>query len=116
MPPIAKQRSKAAAAASVKSVTSATKKPTKKGPPKEKILKLELNNGTKIPLLGLGTWQWKQYNIATGMTLRNPERAVEFALENGYRHIDADEKYQNLEDIGRGLASFLEKWRTRPWV
>ena len=74
--------------------------------PQETVLKVELNNGVQIPLLGLGTWKWKT-NTASGMN--NTERAVEFALENGYRHIDTDEKYDNLEDIGKGMKAFFEK-------
>ena len=87
-----------------KGTTTKAKVPTQ---PKEKILKVELNNGVQIPLLGLGTWKWKANTIASGMS--NTERAVEFALENGYRHIDTDEKYDNLEEIGNGMKAFFEK-------
>jgi glycerol 2-dehydrogenase (NADP+) len=38
-----------------------------------------LNNGTQIPAIGLGTWQSKPNEVAI---------AVEYALKGGYRHID----------------------------
>jgi glycerol 2-dehydrogenase (NADP+) len=38
-----------------------------------------LNNGTQIPAIGLGTWQSKSNEVAI---------AVEYALKGGYRHID----------------------------
>lgn len=82
------------------------KNPNNRKDPEDKILKIELNNGIKIPLLGLGTWKWQTYT-ASGMN--NTERAVEFALENGYRHIDTDERYNNLVEIGRGLDAYLTK-------
>ena len=39
-------------------------------------------------------------------------RAVEFALENGYRHIDTAERFENLNEVGLGIQNFLEKQRT----
>lgn len=41
---------------------------------------IKLNNGTEMPIIGLGTWQSKPNEVAS---------AVEYALkEGGYRHID----------------------------
>ena len=94
------------APAAAKRTTNNTVRKNKNKSKQAQDLKIPLNNGQKMPLLGLATWRWKHY-AGTGMS--TSERAVEFALENGYRHIDADEKYQNLEDIGRGIASFMAK-------
>lgn len=57
---------------------------------------LELNNGVKIPLLGLGTWQ---------MEPEDAERTVAYALENGYVHIDTARTYGNEEGVGRGIKN-----------
>jgi 2,5-diketo-D-gluconate reductase B len=48
-----------------------------------------------IPNLGLGTWQ----NTGESCT-----RAVETALEVGYRHIDTAQVYGNEEQVGEGIA------------
>ena len=40
---------------------------------------LKLNAGIDIPLIGLGTWQSNANEVAN---------AVEYALKQGYRHID----------------------------
>jgi 2,5-diketo-D-gluconate reductase A len=54
-----------------------------------------LADGNAIPLLGLGVWQ-----VPDG-----PEcvKAVRWALELGYRHIDTAQAYGNEESVGRGL-------------
>ena len=52
-----------------------------------------LNNGTKIPFLGLGTWQSRGNKC---------EHAVEFALNNGYSMIDTAQGYNNEAQVGRG--------------
>ena len=54
-----------------------------------------LNNGVKIPTIGLGTWQSK-----TGEETYN---AVKWALECGYRHIDSAYAYQNEENTGKAI-------------
>lgn len=55
----------------------------------------KLRNGNKIPAIGLGTWQ------LVGDTC---ERAVQIALEVGYRHIDTAEIYGNQQEIGNALS------------
>ena len=55
----------------------------------------ELNNGVKIPRLGLGVYQ-----SAPGQTTK---KAVEFALKIGYRHIDTARIYGNESDVGAAI-------------
>lgn len=57
--------------------------------------KRTLNNGVKIPILGLGT-----YLMQPGMETYN---ACRWALEVGYRHIDTAAFYRNEEDVGRAV-------------
>ena len=61
---------------------------------------LVFNNGTKIPVLGLGTWKSKPGEV---------EAAVKKALEVGYRHIDCAHAYGNEGEVGRALKYGMEK-------
>ena len=54
-----------------------------------------LADGTAIPVLGLGVWQ-----VPDGTQC---ERAVRWALEAGYRHIDTAQAYRNEGSVGRAL-------------
>ena len=56
-----------------------------------------LADGNEMPLLGLGVWQ-----VPNGPEC---ERAVSWALELGYRHIDTAQAYGNEESVGRALAA-----------
>lgn len=58
------------------------------------MIKVKLNNGTKMPIVGLGTW------------LSKPEEAynaVLSALEAGYRHIDTAAIYGNEDMVGKAI-------------
>lgn len=55
-----------------------------------------LNTGAKIPAIGLGTWQSKPNEV---------EKAVEYALRKGYRHIDTALAYGNEAEVGRGIKN-----------
>ncbi len=57
--------------------------------------KVKLNNGTEMPLLGLGTWM-----LAEG---KEAEQAVGWALEAGYRHIDTASIYRNERSVGNAV-------------
>lgn len=56
-----------------------------------------LNNGVKIPVLGLGV-----FRSPAGKTTR---QAVKCALEEGYRHIDTAHIYGNEADVGKAVAA-----------
>jgi diketogulonate reductase-like aldo/keto reductase len=55
-----------------------------------------LNNGLKMPSLGLGTWQSKPNEV---------ENAVDVALKAGYRYIDAAAIYGNEVEVGNGIKA-----------
>jgi methylglyoxal/glyoxal reductase len=56
-----------------------------------------LNNGVRMPLLGLGVFQLKEGEQV--------ENAVKTALINGYRSIDTAYAYHNEEGVGRGIKA-----------
>ena len=59
--------------------------------------RVELNNGVKMPWLGLGVFRSKD-----GGPL---ERAIEYALKLGYRSFDTASIYQNEAGLGTALKS-----------
>jgi 2,5-diketo-D-gluconate reductase A len=56
---------------------------------------VELTSGTKMPVLGLGTWQLRGSRAVD---------AVARALEVGYRHVDTATAYGNEEQVGQAVA------------
>ncbi len=58
------------------------------------MLKVKLNNGTFMPIIGLGTFR------NTDKTAYN---AVKTAIDAGYRHIDTASIYGNEEAIGKAI-------------
>ena len=56
---------------------------------------VELNNGVRMPWLGLGV-----FKAAPGA---ETEQAVRWALEMGYRHVDTAAFYANEADVGRAI-------------
>ncbi len=61
---------------------------------------IELNNGTKIPQLGLGT-----FSLAEGDGESEAFMAVLTALKAGYRHIDTAHAYGNERSVGRAIKA-----------
>lgn len=57
---------------------------------------IRLNDGNRIPQLGLGVWQASDDEAA---------RAVEVALTCGYQHVDTAAIYRNEAGVGRGIAA-----------
>ena len=53
-----------------------------------------LNNGVKIPKLGLGTWLIDNEKVVD---------VVKSAIEVGYRHIDTAQAYENEEGVGKAI-------------
>ena len=58
-----------------------------------------LNNGARIPLVGLGTYKG----------LDSTQVAVEAALRAGYQHIDCAARYGNEVSIGKGIQNVLKE-------
>ena len=57
---------------------------------------LTLNNGVKIPQLGLGTWFIDDAVVAD---------AVKAAVQLGYRHFDTAQAYGNERGVGEGIRT-----------
>ncbi len=55
-----------------------------------------LNNGQRVPAVGLGTFQGDEGNSLV-------KKAVKLALALGYRHIDGAHAYGNEKEIGEAI-------------
>ncbi|KAG2197997.1 NADP-dependent oxidoreductase domain-containing protein [Mucor mucedo] len=56
--------------------------------------KITLNTGKEVDIVGLGTWLSKPDEV---------RKAVKYALENGYRHLDCAYVYRNEDEVGQGI-------------
>ncbi|EOL43106.1 oxidoreductase, aldo/keto reductase [Enterococcus phoeniculicola] len=56
----------------------------------------KLSNGIEIPVVGFGTWQTPDGEVAV--------QSVKEALYAGYRHIDTAQGYGNEESVGRAIS------------
>ncbi|KAJ4460337.1 putative oxidoreductase [Paratrimastix pyriformis] len=63
-----------------------------------------LNNGARMPRIGLGTWQSPDAEVKT---------AVKAAVEAGYRHIDTAYCYQNEGAVGQALEELFAEGKVR---
>jgi len=61
------------------------------------IPSVTLNNGVKMPMVGLGTWE---YNTSTAF-----EASLK-ALKAGYVHIDTAQIYDNQKGVGYAIREF----------
>ena len=62
--------------------------------------KVNLNNGIKMPILGLGTWT---------LTISETEETVYNAIKAGFRLIDTAEYYGNEEGVGKGVKKCIQE-------
>lgn len=64
---------------------------------------ITLNNGVEIPIVGCGTNTFgKEGNQYKG-ALRGDTLEIDWAIENGYRHFDSAQVYNNEEVLGKGI-------------
>ncbi|WP_251548157.1 aldo/keto reductase [Limosilactobacillus caecicola] len=61
---------------------------------------VELNNGVKIPQLGLGVWK---------TPIEQTKTMVQTALKNGYVLIDTAKQYGNEAGVGAGLQAAIDE-------
>ncbi|KAF8161370.1 NADP-dependent oxidoreductase domain-containing protein [Crassisporium funariophilum] len=59
---------------------------------------ITFSDGAKLPQIGLGTWLSKPKEV---------EHAVEYAVRNGYRHLDLAMVYQNQHEVGAALKKVI---------
>ena len=77
-----------------------------------KVQTITLNNGVRVPLVGLGVYQIEQ---------KDCERCVREALEVGYRLIDTAQAYYNEAQVGDAIkASGIDRQKlfltTKVWI
>ncbi len=69
----------------------------------EKAPRLLLNDGFKMPIVGLGT----------SHTGNDTYRSVRDAIEAGYRHIDTSLNYGTEQDIGKALKDLIKEGKVK---
>lgn len=65
--------------------------------------KIELNNGVKIPQLGLGVWK---------TPIDETAKMVQTALKNGYVLLDTAKQYGNEKGVGKGIQTAIQNGET----
>lgn len=64
---------------------------------------IELNDGRRMPILGLGTWK------SSHLPRTSVQAAIEAGIAAGYRHIDTAFNYINEVEIGKALRSKMKQ-------
>ncbi|KAK3912716.1 Aldo-keto reductase family 1 member A1-A [Frankliniella fusca] len=64
-----------------------------------------LNDGTRIPVIGLGTYMGNPLGRRLESDVGQVEQAVLDAIDIGYRHVDGALLYQNEEEVGRAVRA-----------
>ncbi len=65
---------------------------------------IKFKNGDEMPAIGLGTWKSGKDEVG---------KAVEIALENGYRHIDCAATYGNEAEIGESFNKVFSEGKIK---
>ena len=64
---------------------------------------IKLNNQIEVPIIGSGTNTYGKVDNEYSGALRGDTQEVDWAIENGYRHFDSAQLYNNEEVVGKGL-------------
>ncbi|KAJ8704720.1 hypothetical protein PYW07_011908 [Mythimna separata] len=71
---------------------------------------IELNDGKTIPSLGLGTWLgFTKSGDRVPVNDDSVQKAVELAIDAGYRHIDTAAVYSTEEQVGAAIKKKIEE-------
>ena len=65
---------------------------------------LKFKNGDNMEAIGLGTWKSEKGEVS---------KAVEIALNNGYKHIDCAATYGNEAEVGEAFAKVFSKGKIK---
>ncbi|GHA33112.1 aldehyde reductase [Salinimicrobium marinum] len=67
-------------------------------------MNIKFRNGDKMPAIGLGTWKSEKGKVG---------KAIEIALNNGYRHIDCASTYGNEKEVGEAFNKVFSEGKVK---